>query len=101
MAMDYSKPDESSTFTDYTSFLGKNRAYFDISKESSNLFELPDLQSALCCLRTMLRKRSSASLSLNPKLQEERFEDYIDFLREEAASGNGCQPVQEIANPSF
>lgn len=62
VAMDYPKPDGSSTFTDYTNFLGKDGAYFDIGKESSNLFELPNLQS------------------LNPKLQSERFEDYKDFL---------------------
>lgn len=62
VAMDYPKPDGSSTFTDYTNFLGKDGAYFDIGRESSNLFELPDLRS------------------LNPKLQSERFEDYKDFL---------------------
>ena len=35
---------------------------FDIGKESSNLFELPNLRS------------------LPPKLQQERFSDYKDFL---------------------
>ena len=62
VAMDYPKPDGSSTFTDYTRFMGKEGAYFDIGKESSNLFELPNLRS------------------LPPKLQQERFEDYKDFL---------------------
>ncbi|MBD1922597.1 hypothetical protein H6F77_16125 [Microcoleus sp. FACHB-831] len=62
VAMDYPKPDGSSTFTDYTNFMGKDGAYFDIGRESSNLFELPDLRS------------------LDPKLQDERFEDYKDFL---------------------
>lgn len=62
VAMDYPKPDGSSTFTDYTNFMGSDGAYFDIGKESSNLFELPDLRS------------------LNPKLQSERFEDYKEFL---------------------
>jgi hypothetical protein len=62
VAMDYPKPDGSSTFTDYTRFMGKDGAYFDIGKESSNLFELPNLRS------------------LSPKLQQERFEDYKDFL---------------------
>jgi len=62
VAMDYPKPDGSSTFTDYTNFMGLDGAYFDIGKESSNLFELPDLRS------------------LDPKLQAERFEDYKDFL---------------------
>jgi hypothetical protein len=44
VALDYPKPDGSSTFTDYTKFMGKEGAYFDISKESNNLFELPDLR---------------------------------------------------------
>ncbi|WP_459178367.1 type IV secretory system conjugative DNA transfer family protein, partial [Dulcicalothrix desertica] len=58
----YPKPDGTSTFTDYTRFMGEDGAYFDIGKESSNLFELPDLRS------------------LPSKLQQERFEDYKDFL---------------------
>ena len=62
VAMDYPKPDGSSTFTDYTRFMGKDGAYFDIGKESSNLFELPNLRS------------------LPHSLQQERFEDYKDFL---------------------
>ncbi len=63
VAMDYPKPDGSSTFTDYTQFMGSDGAYFDIGKESSNLFELPNLSN------------------LDPKLQQERFEDYKDFLQ--------------------
>ena len=62
VAMDYPKPDGTSTFTDYTKFMGEDGAYFDIGKESSNLFELPNLRS------------------LPPKLQQERFSDYKDFL---------------------
>lgn len=42
--------------------MGEDGAYFDIGKESSNLFELPDLRS------------------LSAKVQQERFEDYKDFL---------------------
>jgi hypothetical protein len=42
VALDFPKPDGSSTFTDYTQFVGG--AYFDISWESNNLFELPDLR---------------------------------------------------------
>ena len=60
--MDYPKPDGTSTFTDYTQFMGIDGTYFDIGKESSNLFELPNLRS------------------LPSKLQQERFEDYKDFL---------------------
>ncbi len=63
VAMDYPKPDGSSTFTDYTQFMGSDGAYFDIGRESSNLFELPNLAR------------------LDPKLQQERFEDYKDFLQ--------------------
>ncbi|MBW4434330.1 MAG: hypothetical protein KME28_22095 [Pelatocladus maniniholoensis HA4357-MV3] len=63
VAMDYPKPDGTSTFTDYTQFMGSDGAYFDIGKESSNLFELPNLGN------------------LDPKLQQERFEDYKDFLQ--------------------
>ena len=59
--MDYPKPDGSSTFSDYTHFFGDKAAYFDISSESFNLFELPNLGS------------------LAPKLQNERFTDYHDF----------------------
>ena len=62
VAMDYPKPDGTSTFTDYTRFMDKDGAYFDIGSESSNLFELPNLRS------------------LPSKLQQERFEDYKDFL---------------------
>jgi len=42
VALDFPKPDGSSTFTDYTQLVGG--AYFDISRESDNLFELPDLR---------------------------------------------------------
>ncbi|NER27602.1 MAG: hypothetical protein F6J89_08195 [Symploca sp. SIO1C4] len=63
-SMDYPKPDGSSTFSDYTKFMGEQGAYFDIGKEASNLFELPNLRG------------------LDPKLQAERFEDYKDFLLE-------------------
>ncbi|MEQ8469125.1 hypothetical protein [Coleofasciculus sp. E1-EBD-02] len=61
-SMDYPKADGSSTFSDYTRFM--DGAYFDIGKESSNLFELPNLKG------------------LDPKLQSERFDDYKDFLLE-------------------
>lgn len=62
VALDYPKPDGTSTFSDYTDFMAKQGAYFDISKESNNLFEIPDLRS------------------LSSKLQQERFQDYKDFL---------------------
>ncbi|MEO1300093.1 MAG: hypothetical protein AAFW75_30845, partial [Cyanobacteria bacterium J06636_16] len=62
VAMDYPKPDGSSTFTDYTEFMGERGAYFNISTESSNLFELPDLRN------------------LAPQEQTARLEDYKDFL---------------------
>ncbi len=62
VCMDYPKPDGSSTFTDYTHFMGDRGSYFNISKESSNLFELPDLSM------------------LPADQQKERLEDYKDFL---------------------
>lgn len=63
VALDFPKDDGTSTFTDYTAFMGKDRgAYFDISKESSNLFEIPNLKN------------------LPSETRRERLEDYKDFL---------------------
>ncbi|WP_414526589.1 hypothetical protein [Nodularia chucula] len=62
VALDFPKPDGSSTFTDYTEFMEGNGAYFDISKESNNLFEQPDLRS------------------LSPEEQRDRLLDYTGFL---------------------
>jgi hypothetical protein len=62
VALDFPKPDGTSTFTDYTEFMEENGAYFDISKESNNLFEQPDLRF------------------LSPEERRERFQDYVVFL---------------------
>ncbi|MEM7770778.1 MAG: hypothetical protein AAF327_09725 [Cyanobacteria bacterium P01_A01_bin.37] len=62
VALDFPKPDGSSTFTDYTKFMGKRGAYFDIGKEANNLFELPNLSH------------------LDEETQKERFQDYLSFL---------------------
>ena len=62
VALDYPKPDGSSTFTDYTHFMEENGAYFDISEQSNNLFEMPDIRH------------------LPPEKQRERFFDWRDFL---------------------
>ncbi|TVP57296.1 MAG: hypothetical protein EA343_22775 [Nodularia sp. (in: Bacteria)] len=62
VALDFPKPDGSSTFTDYTEFMEGNGAYFDISKQSNNLFEQPDLRS------------------LSPEVQRDRLLDYTGFL---------------------
>ena len=62
VALDFPKPDGTSTFTDYTEFMGKNGAYFDISKQSNNLFEQPDLRS------------------LSTEEQRDRMLDYVAFL---------------------
>lgn len=62
VVMDYPKPDGSSTFTDYAKFLGDRGAYFDISRERNNLFELPDLSG------------------FTATIQAERLEDYKEFL---------------------
>lgn len=62
VALDFPKPDGTSTFTDYTAFVGDKGAYFDISKQSNNLFEQPDLRS------------------LSEEEQRERLQDYVAFL---------------------
>ncbi|MDP5337517.1 MAG: hypothetical protein NWQ28_02950 [Nodularia sp. (in: cyanobacteria)] len=62
VALDFPKPDGSSTFTDYTEFMAGNGAYFDISKQANNLFEQPDLRS------------------LSPETQRDRLLDYTGFL---------------------
>ncbi|BAY24375.1 hypothetical protein NIES2100_41700 [Calothrix sp. NIES-2100] len=62
VALDFPKPDGTSTFTDYTEFMEENGAYFDISKQSNNLFEQPDLRS------------------LSEEEQRDRMLDYTAFL---------------------
>jgi hypothetical protein len=62
VALDFPKPDGTSTFTDYTEFMEGQGAYFDISKESNNLFEQPDLHL------------------LSEEERRERFQDYTAFL---------------------
>jgi hypothetical protein len=62
VALDFPKPDGTSTFTDYTEFMGEHGAYFDIGSESNNLFEIPDLRG------------------MSPKEQKERMQDYTSFL---------------------
>ena len=62
VAMDFPKPDGSSTFTDYTRCLGEIGAYFDIAKQSNNLFEQPDLRA------------------LSPEQRSDRLLDYMAFL---------------------
>ncbi|HYW21031.1 MAG TPA: hypothetical protein VE956_17360 [Nodularia sp. (in: cyanobacteria)] len=62
VALDFPKPDGSSTFSDYTEFMEGNGAYFDISKQANNLFEQPDLRS------------------LSPETQRDRLLDYTGFL---------------------
>ncbi len=42
VAVDYPKTDGTSTFTDYSAYLGELSAYFNIAKERNNLFEFPD-----------------------------------------------------------
>lgn len=62
VALDYPKPDGTSTFSDYAKFLKGRAAYFDVGKESNNLMEMPDLSG------------------LDPEQQQERFDDYKAFL---------------------
>lgn len=62
VAIDYPKPDGTSTFTDFTQFVSPLGAYFDVGAEAVNLFERPNLAA------------------LPPDVQVQRFEDYKDFL---------------------
>lgn len=62
VALDYPKPDGTSTFTDYTQFVSPLGAYFDVGAEAINLFERPNLST------------------LSADEQQRRFEDYKDFL---------------------
>ncbi|MGK7874463.1 MAG: hypothetical protein AB4426_14495 [Xenococcaceae cyanobacterium] len=62
VALDYPKPDGTSTFTDYTEFVSPLGAYFDVGAQAINLFERPNLSA------------------LPTDEQQRRFEDYKDFL---------------------
>jgi len=64
VALDYPKPDGTSTFSDYAAFLEPRAAYFDIGKESNNLMEKPNLRH----------------LNLDEEKLKERFDDYKAFL---------------------
>ncbi|HEY9824623.1 MAG TPA: hypothetical protein V6D19_04185, partial [Stenomitos sp.] len=59
-ALDFPKPDGTSTFTDYTKAM--DGAYFDVGIEANNLFEIPDLRA------------------LSPQMQAERMEEFIALL---------------------
>ncbi|MEO0842059.1 MAG: hypothetical protein AAF063_24550 [Cyanobacteria bacterium J06643_5] len=63
VALDFPKPDGSSTFTDFTNFLEEEGAYFDISREFNNLFELPDLRG------------------MSDEIIKERLTDFEEFLK--------------------
>jgi hypothetical protein len=60
VALDFPKPDGTSTFTDFTKFV--KGSYFDISSESNNLFEVPDLRK------------------LSDKDKQKRSSSYFSFL---------------------
>ncbi len=62
VGIDFPRQDGTGTYTDYLQFLGKRAAYFDISTESNNLFERPDLRR------------------FSPERRAERLEDFKDFL---------------------
>ena len=89
VAMDFPKPDGTSTFTDYTRFLEQSGAYFDIAKQANNLFEQPDLRA------------------LSPEQRSDRLLDYMAFLESAlmemvlGSSGNNqllAQTVRSILN---
>lgn len=60
VAMDFPKPDGSSTFSDFTDFVGGS--YFDVGRHTLNLFELPDLSG------------------WSAEVQAERLEEFQEFL---------------------
>ncbi|UFP93362.1 hypothetical protein [Gloeobacter morelensis] len=60
VAMDFPKPDGSSTFSDLTAFV--EGAYFDVGRHALNLFELPDLDG------------------LEERVRAERLEEFQEFL---------------------
>ena len=62
IALDYPKPDGTTTYTDLVKFFGEAGAYFDIGSESNNLFQIPDLRP------------------LPEKQRSERLNDYKEFL---------------------
>jgi hypothetical protein len=62
VAIDYPKPDGTSTFTDFAKFVKPLGAYFDVGAEAINLFERPDLSA------------------LTEEERKRRFEDFKDFL---------------------
>jgi hypothetical protein len=63
VGIDFPKPDGTSTFTDFTRFVGGS--YFDIARESNNLMEKPDF----------------TSLNLTEKQVETRTSDWVGFLQ--------------------
>jgi hypothetical protein len=62
IALDYPKPDGTTTYTDLVKFFGNQGAYFDIGSERNNLFQIPDLRH------------------LPIQQREERLDDYNEFL---------------------
>jgi hypothetical protein len=62
IALDYPKPDGTTTYTDLVRFFGDKGAYFDIGSERNNLFQIPDLRY------------------LPDRQREERLDDYKEFL---------------------
>ncbi|OLP17462.1 hypothetical protein BST81_16870 [Leptolyngbya sp. 'hensonii'] len=84
VALDFPKPDGSSTFTDYTAFMGDQGAYFDISTQSNNLFQRPDFRG----------------LNLDAESLEARRQDWIAFIESALmvlilGSGSGATNAQE------
>ncbi len=62
IALDYPKPDGTTTYTDLVKFFGNDGAYFDIGSECNNLFQIPDVRH------------------LPSTQQKERLDDYKEFL---------------------
>ncbi len=81
-AVDFPKPDGSGTFSFLCQLLGEEvAAYFDISNESSNLFELPDLKGMAI------------------KVQNEKLNDYKESLAEILLMMVKGQSANQSVNP--
>lgn len=83
VALDFPKEDGSSTFSDYTKFMGSRGAYFDITTQSSNLFEIPDLRR------------------MSPQKRQERLEDYKDFLRSALLTMTVAKSTDQLLNQTI
>lgn len=83
VALDFPREDGTSTFSDYTNFMAERGAYFDITNQSNNLFEIPDLRR------------------LSEEKQQERLEDYKDFLLSALLTMTVAKSADQLLNQTI